>query len=307
MNHDVSPAELKLIDGATVVTIRPRAANAGNPIMCREWNLGAPDVRATFTPLPGQDGTIAGPAFLGSRIVTLDLQILGGTSPDDGHFHDAYWYCQTLITMCNPSGSPKLAINRNGGLFPGQTFTMDLKPNPYSITYTRQAGAMLELQMAFTAPDGLINGALQSVTSLTAGTHEGDWHFPLAFPYSFGSGADTNPVVSATVGGSSAVTPIVYITGPCTDPTLTTSDGDWFQFTGLTLTPGQTMQIDMGAGTVLIAPPGSTTISDTYSAYHLVNWTKTSFWRWNPGVHTVRYIASGGLVTVQWRDRLLSI
>lgn len=307
MNTEVLPAELKLIDGATTITVRPRVAGYADPIMCKEWDLGAPEARITYKNLPGTDGATGGAGYLGSRTVSLDLQILGGKSPDDGQVYDAYWYQQQLIAMAHPARNPVLTISRAGGLHTGQTFSLALRGSTWAAPFNRRAGAMLEMQMSFTAPAGLIEGPLQSVTSLPAGTHEGDWHFPMAFPYSFGSGADTNPVVSAIVGGSSSVSPIVYITGPVVDPILSTSDGDWFQFTGLTLTTGQSVQVDMGAGTVLVAAPGATTIGDTYSAYHLVNWTKTSFWRWQPGTHIVRYIASGGVVTVQWRDCLVSI
>jgi hypothetical protein len=307
MNTNVFPAELKLIDGATTITVRPRVAGYADPIMCKEWDLGAPDIRTVYNPLPGTDGTAGGAGYLGSRTVSLDLQILGGRSPDDGQVHDAYWYQQQLTAMTHPSRRPALTISRNGGLFSGQVYTMALRGNPYTIPYGRRAGAMLEMQMSFTAPAGLLEGPLQSITSRLAGAHDGDWKFPMTFPYSFGEGGSLHPFVDVAVGGGAPVAPIVYITGPCTNPSVSTDDGEWFEFTGLTLLSGQTVQIDMDAGTILVAAPDAQVAAETYSAYHLVNWTRTTFWRWLPGTHTVRYLASSGIVTVQWRDRLVSI
>lgn len=301
------PAELKLVDAQDTQTIRPRFASAGDPIMCKEWDLGAPEVRVTYNPLPNTDGVSDGPGFLGARTVTLDLAILGGQSLDDGEFHDAYWYQERLTGFTNPQRRPNLTVSRFGGQYAGQTWTLPLRGNPYSITYGSRAGALLELQLSFTAPTGLLEGPLQSVTSTSAGDNLGGLTFPFSFPVDFGAGGFTNPRTTITVGGNAATSPIVYIVGPCTDPRLVTEDGEIFSFVGLTLASGESVQIDMAAGTVLLARNGTNTVAAADSIYHLINFAESTFWRWAPGPHYVRYYASGGSAIIQWRDRLLSI
>lgn len=309
MHTLVKPAELKLNDGSTTITLRPVPATSGDPIMCREWDLGSPDVRITYNPIPGADGVIDGAGFLGSRNVSFDLQILGGKSPDDGLEHDAYWYLQKLAAMTHPARRPVLQIRRPGGMNQGQTFTMALRGNPYSISYTRQSAAFLELQLQFTAPTGVLEGPLQSLSTGPTGNSTGDWHWPMSFPYGFGVPAvgSNSPILNVPVGGTSAVYPQVYITGPCTNPLLRVGPAytDVFSFTGLALSAGETVQIDMGAATVMKSSAGSARAAT--DLFTLVDWSQSTFWSWAPGIHQIEYVANSGAMTVQWRDRQIAI
>lgn len=310
MNTDVSPAELKLINGTTTVTVRPRDANAADPIMCKSWDLGAPDIRRTTVNNAGSDGTTIGAGYLGSRTVTLELQILGGKSRDDGEIHDAYWYAEKLTAMAHPQATPTLAITRNGGTYAGRTFNMALAGQPYTMTMDRVAAAMLSLTMVFLAPTGTLEGPLYSVQSQPAGQSTDAWVFPEHLPDGFGHGPYLNPLMSITVGGSTPISPTIYITGPATNPRLESSDGDVFAFSGLTLAAGETVQIDMGAGTVLIGDAVTGLIAATdASRYQQVDFSVSTFWRWDPGVHTVRFLGNGqgGTTTIQWRERQLTI
>ncbi len=298
MNTAVVPAELRLVNGDLTVTLRPKYANAGNPIHCREWDLGAPEVRVNSVPAPGSGGIYEGPAYLGSRQVTFDLQIVGGTDPHTGETHDAYWYAEQLTAMSHPRAATVLEISRDAGPNAGKTFRMALRGDPWTLPFNRRSAGLLEMRLTFTCPLGLIEGPLRSMQSLPAGASMGQWVFPASLPKGFGFSAEQNPILTVPVAGTSPVSPTVYISGPAVNPKVDTDDNEVFAFSGLNLAAGDTVQIDMATGTVLLG---------ANSVYHLVDWSQSSFWTWAPGTHVVRYTATGGTTTVQWRERVLSI
>lgn len=306
MNTTTSPAELKLVNGATTITLRPKNANAGNPIHCREWNLGAPEVRVNSTPAPGSDGTYESPAYLGSRQVSFDLQIVGGVDENTGVSHDAYWYAEQLTAMSHPRALTYLEISRDGGTHAGKVFRMGLRGDPWTLPFNRRSAGLLELTLNFTCPLGLIEGPLQSVQTQPPSDTTGQWTFPAILPKDFGFSQAQNPLVDIAVGGTSPINPIVYISGPCKNPMVETDDNEIFAFSGLTLASGETVQIDMAAGTVLLGTRRDGADPDR-SVYHLVDWSQSSFWTWAPGLHVVRYTANAGTATIQWRERQLSI
>lgn len=310
MNTDVLPAQLTLINGEDRVRIRPRPAHGANPIMCRSWDLGAPDVRYTSVPNPGADGVTESPGFLGSRQVTLDLQILGGADPITGVVHDAYWYAAKLTQMTHPSATPILQINRIDELTSGADWYMQLRGNPYSIAYTSRAAAMLEMQLTFICPGGFLESGLQSFTTIDITADDDivtEWIFPAVFPKTFGLGNVTYPQLNLVVHGDAAVSPIIYISGPVTNPEVISDGVDRFKFDGLTLAAGETVGIDMGSGNIWLGGVGSGQITDDMSAYSAVDWTVSTYWVWAPGPHTVVYKATHGTVTVQYSERRFTI
>lgn len=303
MHHVVTPAELKLVSGSTLVTIRPANATAADAIACKAWDLGSPEVRVTPVPIPGGDGTVEGPGYLGPRTVTFDLQILGGPDRTTGVYHDAYWYADTLTAMCHPQANTVLKIRRDGGSFPGQEWEMRLRGNPWTLPMTKQSAAYLSLSLSFTAPLGMLESPLRSLQSMPGGTNTGDWVFPVALPDGFGNSNYINPRLDVTIGGSAAISPTIYLSGPATNPYIETADGEVFAFQGLTLAAGDLAQIDMGAGTIIKGRQGMPADEDN-TLYHLVDFTRSTFWRWKPGIHIVRLHQSSGTMTIQWRERL---
>ncbi len=304
----VHAAELILINGADQIVLRPRSANAGDPIACKEWDLGAPEMRYTTSPNPGADGVSQGAGFTGPRTVTFDLQIRGGVDPVTGIRRDAYWYVQKLVAMAHPAASPVLRITRAGDT--AGTYEMALKGQPWAITYTRRAAAMLELQLSFIAPLGMAEGPLLSFSTRDSdiGREALDWIFPAAFPKGFGPSADLiYPNLTFTVGGSAAVSPSIYITGPVEDPDIVVSNGDRFRLSGLTIRSGQTLHIDMDTGVVRLGDIETGQVFDEISPFQAIDFNVSTFWRWQPGTYTVRYLRTTGILTVQYRERLMSV
>lgn len=290
------PASLALVDGAETITIRPTRATAGDPIICRSWDLGAPDVRSAAADRTNQDGVIDTAGFTGARTVTLELVILGDLN------NSPYHYAERLAAMTHPYRRPKLRITRNSPEATGQTWEMVLRGNPYSLSYGRTAAAMLEMQLSFSAPTGYLEGDYQGYTSALASVQPSTGiTFPITFPLDTGTAIASNPLLTLTVGGSAPVSPLMFIYGPSVAPKLVCETGEQFSMPGLNLLSGQIVQIDMAAGTVLLDG------SPTASLFSTVDWTVSTFWRWFPGVHVVNYVASTGRMGVFWRDRRFTI
>jgi hypothetical protein len=308
MNTDPKPAELRLVNGTDTIVIRPRSAGGLDPIMCKQWDLGSPEMRYTSVANPGADGVTYSEGFTGSRTVTLDLAILGGRDPITGLSHDAYWYANKLTQMAHPKALPVLQITRDDEINAGATWSMDLRGSPYSLPYSSRSASLLELQLTFTCPLGLIEGPLLCFTTPAPDdTGDTDLDMPFMLPFTFGLTGAKYPHITMEVGGDSMVTPMVYISGPVTNPDLRMDDGDRFAFKGLTLPVGQTVQIDMGAGTVRLGDADTGMVTDDMGAYNQVDWAVSSFWQWQPGTHTLLYRNTTGNVTVQYRERRLTI
>lgn len=289
------PATLTLTDSIGTIVIRPAAPNASNPVVCKEWDLGAPDIRINSTARSGTDGTYDGAGFTGARTVTLDLQIFGDTA------HSPYWYAERLAGMAHPVQRPTLSIMRPTTDTGGDAWTISLRGNPFSITYGRRAAALLEMQLVFNAPDGYLISPLRSYTSIpaTAVTLTG-FSFPFTLPFDLGTGAGTNPGLTFTVAGSAPVSPVIAIYGPVVNPSVGWGT-ERFTFAGLTLLDGEFVHIDMQAGTVRLNG------SPDASVYHLVDFAVSTFWRFPPGSNTVTYLASSGYIVVQFNERRLTI
>lgn len=289
------PAVLTLADSTGSVTIRPPSPNASDPVICKEWDLGSPEIRVTSTVRSGTDGTYDGAGFTGARTVTLDLVIFGDAT------HSPYWYAERLAAMAHPAQRPTLSIMRPTVDTGGDTWTMTLRGNPFTITYGRRAAALLEMQLTFNAPDGYLISPLRSYTSVpaTAVTLTG-FTFPFALPFDLGTGSGTNPGLTLTVASSAPVSPTIAIYGPVTDPVIGWGS-ERFAFNGLTVLAGEFVLIDMQAGTVRLNGGVDA------SVYHLVDFAVSTFWRFMPGSNTVTYMANSGYIVVQFNERRLTI
>lgn len=288
-----APAKLTLADTYDTIVIRQVPVSTGDPVICRAWDVGSPEIRETSTPLAGQDGVDDGALFTGVRPVQLDLVVWGD---DDAA---AYEYAERLAAMTHPTRRPYLHIERSGITTTGP-WRMPLRGNPYSLAYGRKAISMLEMTLAFTSPTGFFESPLNEVSSSGSLVTAIGWVFDADFPEGFGSGGNT-ATASITIAGSAPVSPRITIYGPSEDPAVVTDTGDIFAFDGLNLGDGEFVVIDMAAGTADVNG------SDNNGAYHLVDWTRSRWFRLWPGARTVSVLGSVGQVVIAWRDRRLSI
>lgn len=296
MRGGQAPAQLVIYDDRDAITLRPERATADDPIICRQWDLGAPEVRSSTADRAHSDGTIDRAGYTGSRTVTFDLQILGDR---DG---SAYAYAERLTAMCHPSRRPVLRASRSTPEAYGQTWEMLLRGNPFSVSYGRRAAALLEMQLSFTAPMGYLEGDNQGYESAQASANATTGIvFPEVMPLSIAPGTAANPLLTLRVGGSAPIHPVLYFFGPAVNPEIRSDDGERFKFTSLTLSEEQFVQVDMATGTVLLNGDPAATI------FHLVDFSASTYWTWDPGVHVVRYLATSGRMAVHWRDRRFTI
>jgi hypothetical protein len=309
------PAELTLINGDDSVCIRPAYGPPGgtlagnNPVACRTWDLGSPDMRYTSVPNPGTDGVTESIGFLGSRQVTFDLQVLGGPDPQTGQVHDAYYYVGKLVRMTHPSAKPVLMVRRHDELSARRPWwRMDLRGSPFTLTFGRTSAAMVELQLVFTCPLGLLecDPPLTFRTPTPNPAARTDWVFPATFKKGFGvTGGNANPTVYFPVGGDAAIQPTIWLYGPMTNPEMR-SGNDTFRFVGLTLDPGQSAKIDMESGDIIVNT-GTSPIPDDLSAYAYVDWTVSTYWTWAPGNHQFILYSPTGYAVIEFAERRLTI
>lgn len=307
MHTSVKPAELTLTNGDDSIIIRPRPATAGNPIMCRTWDLGAPDVRFQSVPNPGADGVTESVGFAGSRQVTFDLAVLGGPDPATGDTHDAYWYVAKLVRMAHPGSQPILTITRDDETTGGETWRMVLRGNPYTLTYGKTSAALIELSLSFICPLGLLESHVRKFNTPTRSMgSRTDWVFPATFPKGFGMVGSANPVTLIPVGGDAPVQPTFYINGPAVNPEIRSGD-DRFTFNNLTLTGGQSVKIDMASGDILLSHWDGRQIPNDMSAYGSVDWTVSTYWTWTPGVHQLIFYSETGSVRAEFSERRMTM
>lgn len=287
------PARLVLTSDTDTITIRPEWASSKDPVICKQWDLGAPDVRANAADRTNADGVMDTSGFTGARTVTLELLVFGDA------YGSPYAYAERLAAMAHPYRRPKLQITRAAPESAGQTWELELRGNPYSLAYGQRAAAMLEMQLSFTAPKGYLEGDYQSFDAQPQGSGGTGVTFPLSFP--LGTGNSGTPILVLAIGGSAPVAPQFYIYGPVSNPVISDDLGNVFSLQGLTVNSGDVVQIDMDTGSVLLNG------SANASLFQAVDWSVSSFWRWFPGHRTVRFNATSGVMSVYWRDRRFTI
>jgi len=302
-------AELILVNGDDSIVIRGMTVSGADAVICKSWDLGAPELRYTTVPNPGADGITYSDGFIGARTVTFDLAILGG--PAGGvETHDAYWYVNKLTKMTLPTARPYLKIRRIDEVTGGGEYRMDLRGSPYSLTWTARSATILELQLMFVCPLGLLEGELRAAQSYDVSGDEGyeDWIFPAEFPKGFGMRAGlTYPMLQIHIGGDVAISPVLYFFGPSVNPEVFTNDGERFRFLGITLAGGEGICVDMGTGNIrFLAASDPPTYTDV-QMYNAVDWAVSTFWRWNPGLHTITYPNTQGTIRIEYRERRLTI
>lgn len=312
MRFDRRTAELTLINGTDSIVVKPFKPGGADAVICKSWDLGSPELRYTTVPNPGADGISYSDGFLGARTVTFELAILGGPDNKPGITeHDPYWYVNALTKMTLPTARPVLKIRRGDELTKGGIYTMDLRGSPYSITWTSRAAAILELQLIFVCPLGLLEGELRAAESWDiAGDDVGaeDWIFPAIFPKGFGLLAGmTYPSLPMIITGDVAISPVLYFIGPAENPEAFTDDGERFRLTGITLASGDIVQVDMNTGNVRLSSTTAGTIINDMAVYNSVDWAVSTFWRWQPGPHVIHYPNVHGSIRIEYRERRLTI
>lgn len=154
-------------------------------------------------------------------------------------------------------------------------------------------GALCE----FLATDPRVYANTLETATATLGSSSGGHAFPLGFPHGFGTA--TSGAAVCTNDGNIVTHPTITVTAGASGASgislQNETTGDEWSIT-LTLNAGETLVVDMDAHTALL--------NGTTSRTEFVNRPPSVWWGLEPGVNSVRLLATGDGTTalVAWRD-----
>ena len=113
------------------------------------------------------------------------------------------------------------------------------------------------------APDPTFYDPTQQAVIYGVGAGSGAFSFPLSWPASFG-GSTVNQTKTIAYAGEWRTYPVVLIKGPITSPVITNvTTGDKLDFTGITVSAGDTYTIDCSSGVkTVVNASGTNKIAD---------------------------------------------
>lgn len=251
---------------------------------CRQLDLGWPATRPVSSSRPLADGSDDGTAFVGPRVVSLQLDVWATADVTRRARLDR------LAAFCHPGRRSEL-------------FFADPSDAPERRVLVRADSGSAPLfspsetvlQVMFVGYTGLIEAAeVSEETVPPPSPAEGapfDWEFPVVFPL-----AAPEPTV-VTSAGSMGAWPTIRIDGPCDGPVVRCGDRV-LAFPDLTVEAGHFLLIDASARTVLLDG-----VTDRRGALDL---SVSSWWQLAPGDNDLLFVparsGSPSAVTVTWRD-----
>lgn len=252
------------------------------------WHDG-PAPRTSLTDRAGEHGSFDGPAFLQSRLLTLEGVAIAPT------YAAALRARDIVASVC---GDPSLGLSALVVTKPGRpTMRMLVRRSDWTKTGA-ESPLILRWSMILVAPDPRRYAdtlSSQSIGLPVSGT--GGLVFPLVFPLTFGTGLSGGNM-ALTSGGTIATWPTWSVLGPVTGPVITNVDtGEKLEFdTTFTVPAGQTMVIDTDAKTVLLQG------INRRDRLFVAQWFDLP-----PGTTNIRFGSASGsdpaaLLTAQWRD-----
>jgi Phage tail protein len=246
--------------------------------------LDLPALRSGDVARPRDTGQFVGLDLFGGRDITLTIDM----TTDGISLQDAATSVATAFAPPSDGQTespiyfqfPNLPLLVAGCRVRKRAIAIDL---PWSQGFVKSAVIGLH------ATDPRIYGTTLDPT-VALPTPPGGVHFPITYPLSFGGGSIAG-TISADNSGNSEMRPIVVITGPCTNPTVTnTTLGESLTFsnpsqTSYTLYSGDTLTVDLDAHQIIYTPNGST------SGASRRNWlvTGSTWWNLPPGISTIDF------------------
>ncbi|MGW3400310.1 phage distal tail protein [Streptomyces zhihengii] len=215
--------------------------------------LGRPPVRDNDTDRPSMDGTWAGPDYWAARQIQIDAAI---KIPGDGPACEAMLAAlqaaaaDTALRLTGGSSMP-LRVLRPGGVVKrvnGRLRRLDAE-------YAQVKHGYMPIDVEFIAHDPTWYADTESVVEIPLGwLSGGGFTAPVVAPIVVTSGATAADRPGwVTNAGDSDAWPVIRITGPCSNVTITHADsGRQIRMPGLVLTAGQWMEIDTRPGVVTV-------------------------------------------------------
>lgn len=237
----------------------------------RELDLGYPEARVVSDPRVNANGADDRTTFYGPRAVALTCLV--GNTPG----RTRQQALDLLRAYASPGRRPVLVYGPDG-----QERQVRLRGDQLGWPLTSSAAT--EVQLAWVAPDGILEAAVESTTVVSAvAPAEPGRRYPRTYPLTY---PETSLVgaMDALNAGTEPAAPVMQLWGPCVDPVLlNATTGERLAFTGLALTGDQYVEVDVKAATVLLNGRAG------QSLYQSMDLLASSLWWLAPGSNLVRY------------------
>lgn len=274
-----------------------------NGVYVAKVDVGQPAVREVISDLPDRDGVLDQTAYVGGRLVTLSGRIIASATAGTRQE-----IIDRLSLFCRPGVRPTLTIALNDDV----PRTISLRGDQCAAPIDRPgqcpfAASWKAADPRFYAADENGNPVVSSVTVYPPmSASQGRTYnltFSRVYPSSWG-GSGTAPIA---VAGDYVTWPTLTIRGPCSNPVVTTDDGDGHvavvAFSSLTLAVGDYVTVDTSTRAVWLNGDRN---ADRYST---IDVTRTVWGPLYPGAGTVAFnaatFASPSQAAIAWTDAYL--
>jgi hypothetical protein len=220
--------------------------------------LGSPPIRSADDDRPYDQGSFVGVDLYGARPIMVEIVVraFGGLT-----FQQNKAALKAALQLGGNVESP-LYFNTGYGV---QAVMARFRGMPDIIDLNRVQANATTVQLSFQASDPRIYSTPTLEATCSTGSDVGGWVFPWTFPWTFTPGIVSGSVVAVN-GGDFEMRPIIVLTGPLTNPTITNSSipgSPSLTFavpggSGLTLVAGALLVIDTDLHSVTYFTPGST-------------------------------------------------
>jgi hypothetical protein len=281
---------------------------AGTPVQVIETTgLGRPPVRDNDVDQPSMDGQFAGPDYWSGRQVQFDAAIRIPGNPAACHDMVAALQAVTDIPAVRLVAGQGLALRI---LRPGRTVkSLTVRARKIDPEYKQVIHGYVPLDMEFLAHDPTFYADADSTTEIPLGwLTGGGFAAPLVAPIYVQDG--TTEAVRpgwVTNNGDSDAWPIIRITGPCFNVTVThVASGRFLALPTLNLAAGQWVEIDTRPGYRTVTRDNGGNASS-----YLTPASRIDLFSLPPGTSEMRWTAFDSTNTARlrltWRDAYIAL
>ena len=234
-----------------------------------EVDWGYPEPREVADPRPLADGMIDLTSHYGTRVITLT----GKIAIDWEHHGRRQQVMDRLAPFLHPSARPWLVDRFDDG----RERRILLRPDQFS---RPQIANVQDISLSFKSPTGVLEDEGNEMRVVPEIAVPGRT-YPLIFPRVYPAGGGTATLVTNT--GNTPADWTARIFGPCSSPAIVNvSTGEQVTLAGLTLTPGEFVQVSSRDHTVLADGLAEN------SRWHTVDYVNTTWWQLPPGASAIR-------------------
>jgi hypothetical protein len=265
---------VRLVDGSTVIWLRPSQATRIDPIICSSHELTTPAPRVVTQQRSGRDGVDDLTQYHDSASFKANLLVFD----DVTNSLTRHQVADTLRAISAPQKRPYLYIQRDGWLTERRC---QLRADPHSYVVDRNAMQRLQVSLQFEIPGGVLEDVNQSTAVIRPILASLGRTYTKSYPWAFVAGSGgTNSIITSQ--GNVSTPPLMRMYGGCSNPTVkNVTTGQQLSFTNVSLAAGQYLEIDVAARTVYLNGDSS------LSYYNKLDFTVSAWWELQPGANSI--------------------